>query len=176
MKINSFRSIYPIIFGILFFNVLTLGLCTFFVKRFLVETYNPDVFILLFLLLGNLLICDMLLFRHQVFQRCYLKFQMDQNGLEWYLIKANRQKLKWSDIRTYGVTGYDIQNQPFAFVFFSKDPYESSSLKQKMSLGKRRIAIQIRKETICLLEQHLPRDMKKILDSIENNQDCFYRR
>ena len=176
MRINSFRSMYPVVLGVPFLHVLTLGLCVFFVKRFFVETYNPDVYFLLFLFLGGLLLCDVLLFRHQLFQRCYLRFQMDKYGLEWYLIRTNRQKLCWSEVRTYGVTGYDRENPPFAFVFFSKDPRENNSLAKKMSLSKQRIVIQVREDTVCLLEQHLPCDMKKLLDSINRKQDCVYRR
>ncbi len=175
-RIYSFRLTYPIIIGIPFMNILTLGLCGFFVNRFLIEQYDPSAFVLLFMFLGMLLICDVALFKYQIFQRCFMKFEVDSDGLQWYVVKTQKNQLKWSEVRTYGVTGYDIKNQPVAFVFFSADPKESSDLKKRMSLGDQRIVIQIREEVVRLLEQNLPSSMKIITDSIEEKRDCFCRK
>ena len=176
MRINSLRSMYMIIWGIPFIHLLDLGLCGFFVNRFLIKTYDPDVFLLLFLFLGMLILIDVLSIKYRIVQRCFLRFQMDHEGLKWYLIKAKQTSLAWSEIQTYGIVGYDRINQPYAFVFFSKNSRERNDLQQKMHLSDQRIVIQIRKETLCIMEQYLPRDMKKILSAIETKQDCFYRR
>jgi len=47
MRIYSLRITYMVIFGVPFIHFLDLGLCVFFVKKFLVEMYDPGVYLVL---------------------------------------------------------------------------------------------------------------------------------
>ena len=176
MRVNSFRMTYPIIFGIPLTYVLYFGLGAFFVKQFFIDSYDPAAYILLFMLIGFLVVTTVPLVKYQFFHRCFLRFRMDNDGLEWYFFRSHSQRLKWSEVRTYGVTGYDRKHQPEAFVFFSMDPNERCDTKQKMCFGKHRVVIQIREESLCALEQYLPPEMRKAIVAIEKRQDCFYKR
>lgn len=175
LKINSARITYPIMFGIPLLHALVLGLCAFFVDRFLMKTYDPVAWLLLLLFLGSLLLCDILLYRYQLFHRCYLKFQMDHSKIQWYIIKSHMHQLEWDEVRVFGVMGYD-EYQPAGFIYFSANEHESNSVEQRMQLNNQRIVIEVRPEVIHLLKQYLPSDMQRIIKALENKQTCFYRR
>ena len=168
---------YFIIIGISFFNVLSFGLGIFFVKRFIIEAYDPIVYILLLLLPGGILFIDFIFLKEGMFARLLLRCKITDEAIVCSGIGWKPFKLRWDDIRVYGVVGYSWPGQPYAIIFFSINPMERYQGKQLAKLDYTRVVLQVRKETLQKLENHLPADIKKRLsDAIRKQQDCCIRR
>ena len=177
MRIYSLRLTYMIILGIPFIHLLDLGLCAFFVKKFLVETYDPGVYLLLALLGGSMLIADILGYPLQLYQRCFLKFKMNEIGIRCYGFCMKSWVIPWEEVRTYGFSCYRKMGESCNTVFFSMVPNEEYRAKQHIRISRQRIVIQVRGKVIQEFEQHLPRDMKKkLLYAITKGEECYCRR
>lgn len=176
MRINSLRYTYVLILGIPIMHLAVFLLCGFFVHRFIIETYDPGIFLILLPLVGSVIYIDIGLFKFQLFHRCFLNFDVDEAGVRCYGMGFAPWVIHWNEIHTYGLTGYGKHGQPFAFIFLSKSPFEKSP-EQIIHISKQRIIIQVRKETVSALEKYLPADMmKRITTAIRNQTDCLYRR
>ena len=164
-------------FGVAFINLLILGLCGFWINRFLIQNYDPTVYILLMMFLGALVYCNVGFYRFQVYQRCFYKIKLETTGFECYDFWRVYIKVCWDEVRTCGVTGYGLPGQPYAFVYFSKIPNEPSTAKQEVLINKQRIVLQVRKESVECLRSTLPEDIRKrIIPAIERQSNCIYRR
>ena len=177
MNIYSFRANYPIILGIPIMHLLILSLSFFFTKRFIVESYDPVAIILLIILLGPLVYVDLGLYRLKIYHRCFMKCKVNEAGIFCYGFGIKAWHIAWEDIHTYGITGYDTPNQPYALVFFSKIIQEKNDLKQKIQINNQRIVIQMREEAWAALRPHMPTDMeKRISNAMAKKSDFLCRR
>ena len=177
MRLYSLRSMFPVIVGIPIMHLLVVSLCAFFTQRFLMETYDPIVIVLLIAFLGPVLYVDFALYHLQIYHRCFLRFKADETGIRCYGIGVKSWRILWNEIRMFGITGYDTKNQPYALIFFSKKGQEDTGIKQKVQINNDRIVIQVRHEVLTVLNQYMPKDIKKrIATSVEQKSDFFYRR
>ena len=177
MRLYSFRSMYSVVIGIPFMHFFVICLCAFFVQRFLIESYDPQVLILLVIFLGSLIYVDIELYRLKIYHRCFVKFKVDNIGICCYGVCVKSWKIAWNDIRAYGITGYDAKNQPYALIYLSKNAHEENSFKQKILINNQRVVIQIRDDTVVALNQHMPQDIKKrITKAMGQKTDFFCRR
>ena len=177
MRLYSLRSMFPVIVGIPIMHLLVVSLCAFFTQRFLMETYDPIVIVLLIAFLGPVLYVDFALYHLQIYHRCFLRFKADETGIRCYGIGVKTWRIAWNEICVYGITGYDTKNQPYALLFLSKDSREDTNLKQKILINNRRIVIQVRDEVLVALNQYMPQDIKKrVSTAVEQKSDFFCRR
>ena len=169
MRLYSLRSMFPAIVGIPIMHLLVVSLCAFFTQRFLMETYDPIVIVLLIAFLGPVLYVDFALYHLQIYHRCFLRFKADETGIRCYGI----------GVKTWRIATGDRQGNfsTYALLFLSKDSREDTNLKQKILINNRCIVIQVRDEVLVALNQYMPQDIKKrVSTAVEQKSDFFCRR
>lgn len=177
MQIYDNYSTWFFLGGMFAIHIGTGVLLCFFICRFLIVTYDPAVFLLLIILIGAILICDVLCGTMQMYSRFLIRLSVDETGITCRNIGVKSWCIRWCDICTYGITGYTQSNQTFALMFFSTDPKELYNKKQIVSISKQRIIIQIRTQSLEAIRHYVPLDMKKRLDeAIAAHRNCFCKR
>lgn len=177
MRLYSFRSVYMVIVGAVLMHLLAFCLCIFFINKFLINDYDPTVYLLLAMFAAMLIYFDVALCQIQAYHRCFYKFRMDSSGIECYDCFGVQIKMKWDEIRTCGVTGYDYLTTHHTFIYFSKIPNEPNTAKQRTTISKQRIVLEVRDESVAYLKSKLPAEFhKRIIPSLEKQVDCIYRR
>ncbi len=177
LRLYDRYTTYFILVGMLFANILCFGLGLFFVNEFLIQDYDPSVFMLLLMLPGGIIFCDVLLIRSRFYARLLLRCKISTHGITCRGLGWHPFVLPWDEIRVYGIYGYSLAQHPYAIAFFSINPEERYVGKQLAKVDYSRVVFQIRPEVISALEAHMPDDMKKrFADSIRSKQDCCIRR
>ncbi len=168
---------YFILLGMLFANILGFGLGCFFIYKFLILSFDPLVFILIIMIPGGIIFCDVLLIRSRFYGRLLLRCKITPHGIACRGLGWRPFVLPWNEIRVYGIYGYSLAQHPYAIAFFSTNPEERYIGKQLAKVDYSRVVFQIRPEVIRALEAHMPDDIKKrFTDSIRCKQDCCIRR
>ena len=119
LRLYDAYTTYYTLFGMLFFNVLCFGLGVFFVKIFIIEDYDPAVFLLLLMLPGGVLALDFICIKEGLYSRLLLRCRITDEGIVCSGIGWKRFTLAWDDVKVYGVAGYSWPGQLWAFMFFS---------------------------------------------------------
>lgn len=168
------KDTITVVGGILFLHIMVTLLCCFFVKKFLIQTYEPGVYLLLLFLISMVVIVDVLLYRIQTFRRYLVTCKFDADGIHCSLLGFKKWTIKWSDIRIVGITGYSTTGM--GILFFSTDQNEKYSIKKCIEISDRRIVFEINEKNWCAIKVYLPNPMKERLwESIQKRQDFFYR-
>ena len=164
-----------VIGGMILCHILDCGLCMFFVYKFLIITYDAGVFLLLGVLMGPLIICDIMALKQQAFSRFLVRCKVNQEGIHCSYI-GKKWSIKWCDIHIFGITGFSSFTQT-GIVFFSADPSEKYQAKLLTLISNKRICFSINEKRWRTFSAHMPDAMKRKLEkAIDGAHDCYYRR
>ena len=178
MRLYDKQATLTVIGGILLMYGLCLGLCGFFVYRFLILTFDPTVFFLLGIVLCPLILFPILSRRSHAFGRFLLRCRFDETGISCYGLGWKRFTLRWDDICLYGIDGYGKHGSySMGILFLSTDPEEHFDPKRYAEISMRRIVFGVRDEIWGKLGTHMPEEMKKrLMACARAKQNCFYVR
>ena len=164
---------------LMLFCVLSIVLSGFFMKRFLIDDYDPSVYVLLAVTIGPWVYVIVSLQRNGLLKRLFLQVYFAKNGIHCFLLGKKRYQIAWEDIHTYGFTGCSFSYARRSMMIFSTDPKEFAP-KNRMEanrISQDRIVIQYRPEVWAALTQCMPADMcEKLGYAISKKQDCFHKR
>lgn len=174
---SSSSVFFPVM--LMLFCVLSIALSGFFVKLFLIDHYDPAVFILFAILLGPWVYVIVRLQRSGLIQRIFLRLCFDKNGIRCFLLGRKRYQIAWEDIHTYGLIDCFFSYVSRSLMIFSTDPKEFAPQNriEANRISPCRIIIQYRSDVWVALKQVMPADMCEKLDyAISKKQDCFHKR
>lgn len=177
MRLYSFRTVRVIIWGRIILSLATIYTIIMFIDQFLIRTYNPEGYILILMIVALNVVFDYCLWKTQMYQRCFYKFQMSADGIECYDFFRTRIRIPWEEIRTCGVEKYTQYSTCYLYVYFSKINNEPCTTEQKMTINKQRIVLEVTDKSAAYLRNYLPEDIyKRIIPAIEKTTSCIYRR
>ena len=175
MGLYNKRDSYLVVGGLAFLHLLAAGLCAFFVYRFLISSYDPGVYLLLAILVGSMVLCDVGLYQAKVFSRFLTRFKADAEGIHCRL-GLKKWNVLWNDIHVFGIIGFTPWTG-MGIIFLSTDADEKYSRKKCVSISGKRIVFQAEERIWSEISTYMPDDIKvKLRDSVDNKRDCFYRR
>ena len=175
---DIFTSLFLPIILTLFF-ILGIALSLFFIKRFLIERYDPTVFLLIAILLCPWIYIISELIRSGLMLRLLLRMKIDKIGIHCYLFGVKRYTIMWEDVRTYGIIGHSFAYVSKTLILFSLDAKEYAPLNSAgvYKVCENRLIIQYRTDIWDDLMRHMPEDMcKKLTYALSRKQDCFHKR
>lgn len=175
MRLYDKSTTYSILGGIVFLHGIILGLCIFWIYRFLIITYDPSVYLLIGGIIGMLVFCDILLHQSHVVGRFLIRCKFDETGIYCYGLGWKSWRINWADVCFYGIEGFSQYN--FGILFISADANEKFDVKRYADITPLRIVFQVRDEIWQDLERYMPNDMKqKLFACSQKRHDCFYLR
>lgn len=164
---------------LMLFCVLSIALSGFFMKRFLIDDYDPSAYILLALTIGPWAYVIVSLQRNGLLKRLFLRLYFDENGIHCFLLEKKRYLIAWEDIHTYGFTDCSFSYASRSMMIFSTDPKEfvPKNRMEANRISPCRIIIQYRSDVWAVMKQVMPADMcEKLGYAISKKQDCFHKR
>lgn len=177
MKLYDKYTSNVILIGISLYHVLALSLSAFFCYRFLIQSYDPTVYLLLLLLIAPLIIMDILLRKDRMFKRFLIRCKFNEKCIFCYGLLWKSWEIPWSEISTYGITGYAHEDRTYPIIFFSLDSSELYEKNKIFAVNQQRVVFQMREEIWPELSEFMPDDMKKQLRySIDSQRNCFCKR
>lgn len=175
MPLYNKKDTYFVLFGIMAFHMLTLGLCLFFTYKFLVVSYDYSGYVLLVFLFSLIVIVDIMLWKSQGYSRFLVRCMFDPNGIHCRILGFRQWQIRWDDICVYGLCGYGIPGC-YGIAFFSTDEKELYDRKKCVSISKHRIIFQVTDSHWSRISEYMPVKMKTDLEhSIDKEINCFYR-
>lgn len=157
-------------------HLSTLSLCTFWVYKFLVVSYNPDAYFLILLFLAGIVVLDFYAARKRAFSRFLIRCSTNASGITCRQLGRKSWTIHWNEICTYGTTGYSFKGANCKIVFFSTNSNESGEKSNLFEISKGRIIFEIRPALIDELGPYLPVEMKRNLSiAIRESRNSFYR-
>lgn len=174
---------YFVIGGMGLMYALTLGLCAFFIKQFIVDAIaatgaaDLDVIPLLaIILIPPFVIIPIVSYKSHALDRYLLRCTFSKEGICCYGLFWESFFIPWKNIRTYGVQGYDYASTSLVFLFVSteKEYYRKENIAK---ISENRIIFQLRDDIVCPLLEFMPFDMKsRLKESIEASRDVYIQR
>ena len=178
MRLNLYRKQDCIIVvgGVIFEHLLVGGLCVFFVHRFLIETYDPGVFVLLAMFVGMTIWCNILLARIQGLSRCLIRCSVDTEGIHCSKIGLKKWCIPWDCIRTFGTTGFG-ENYNFGLVFLSRLQHPRRSNKELIRISNDQIVFQFDPVSWDEMYKYMPADIySKLTKAVKEKRNSYYSR
>lgn len=181
-KKHSIYTPYTTVFlSVMLFLLCILGivLSIFFIMHFLIDDYDPTVYLLLAILVGPWVFVLASLWKSGFMQRLFLRIHIEEDGIQCFLLGRKLHKFEWADIRTFGVVGFSFSYVSGVYILFSKDKneYAPKTLPEINMISHSRMIVQYRSEVWDALIQFMPTDMsKKLSDALSKKQDCFHKR
>jgi len=170
---NNYISNF-IISGIIFMNVLALGLCAFFAYRFLIADYDSGGYVLILMLLGILVCVDILLCRQQIITRFLVWCKIDHTGLHCSLL-WKKWTILWKDVHTFGIFGY--KKVGFGLMFFATWSHPIKNDDELVGINKEQVLFEIRPQTWNALKKYMPVDLyERLYRQVNGKRDCFFKR
>lgn len=169
--------ILPMMLGL--FCALSVGLSAFFIKRFLLDSFDPAVFLLLAIVLGPWIFVLIGLRKNGLLLRLFLRFTLDQEGIHCFLWGKEQYRIEWNRIHTFGLMGYSFSYAGGLLLLFSTDKKELApkNLVEANRISGDRMIIRYRPEVWEALAEVMPADMGEKLDyALSRKQDCFHKR
>lgn len=168
------KDTFLVVGGIIFCHLLVGALCILFAYKFLIATYDAGVFLLLSLLIGPLIICDILATKVQAFRRFFVRCRVNSKGIRCTCL-SKKWNIKWCDICVFGITGFSSMTQT-GIVFLSSDFFEKYQEKTLTNITNNRIVFSVNEHRWKFFSKYMPDDMKRKLEkAICNSHDCYYR-
>lgn len=169
--------------GISILYVLTFGLCSFFVKRFVFESLSTTgtidlsvIPLLVFFLLPPFVIIPIVSHKSHAISRYLLRCTFSKEGIYCFGFLWKSFFISWDSIRTYGIQGYNYSYVSLAFLFVSAEK-EYCKKGNIAKISTNRILFQLRDDIISPLLEFMPLDMKsKLKVSIEESRDIYIQR
>lgn len=176
MRLYDKQTTFTVIGGILLMYGLCLGLCGFFVYRFLIRTFDPAVYLLLAIVLCPLILFPILSRKSHAFGRFLLRCRFDKLGISCYGLGWRRFTLRWDDICLYGIDGYGKHSgYSMGILFLSTDPEERFDPKHYADINAHRIVFAVRDEIWDKFDTYMPEEMKKrLMSCAKTKQNCYY--
>lgn len=131
---------YLVVGGMVFYHILVLGLCAFWVYRFAFVSYNPDVFVLIAIFVFGTMLCDILLSRVQGFSRFLIRCKINKQGFTFHKPFGKSYQIDWTDIQSYGLLCL-YSDFSYNLLYFSKCKHERNVKTSEISAE--RISFQI---------------------------------
>lgn len=179
---DSFMTYY-ILGGLALWYVLSIGLCCFFTKRFLIDairkngSFDGTVLILYFIFLVPLIAISVGQRKEHGIDRYFVRCTFDKEGIHCFGLFWKAFDLPWENIRTYGLQGYSFSYCSIVFLFFNTEKEIFKDKKQIARISNNRVVFQFRDEIIPPLMENMPEDMKKRLkEAVAAKRDCFVQR
>lgn len=159
--------------GLAFLHISVCGICIFLINRFLIQTYDPGVYVLLLFFISMTVVCDVLMYRVQIFSRLLVRCRIDREGIHCSLLGLKKWTIRWNEICVFGITGYSFG---MGIIFLSTDSGEKYSKKKCIEVSSKRIVFEADEKRWRVISAYMPDDMKKkLLKSMQDRCDTFYR-
>lgn len=174
---SSISFVLPVLLALL--CLLSVALSSFFIKRFLLDSYDPAVYFLLAILIGPWIYVIVSLQRNGLLKRLFLRFSVDESGIHCFLLGKKCYSIDWDNIHTFAVIGFSFSYASGVMIIFSSDKkeYAPRNLREINRISQGRMVIQYRSDVWTALQQFMPTDMcEKLSYAISRNQDCFHKR
>lgn len=163
--------------ALVFIHIIIFGLCAFFGKRFSDSGYDFGWLVTPLILLIPLLFVDVAGYVSTAISRWFLRCKIDAHGIYCYGIGWRSWLIPWSEIHTYGISGYSSQRLSFALIFLSTDSKEMFDRQKYSEINQHRVVFQACDEIWQGLSVYMPPDMKNNLQwSMKHERDCFHKR
>lgn len=159
--------------------ILLFALVIFCVRRFLIETFDPSVFLLLAIIITPFVFITFKFFHDGILKRFLLKCSIDDDGISYSGPLWKSRKINWSEVHTFGVYFYSVSYLSNTMIFFSTDRTElgPKTAKDAAVLSSNRVVIQYREDIWDALSEHMPSDIRKRIDEALRHQcNCFHKR
>lgn len=175
MFLFGIKNTILVVGGMIIYHCLAIALCVFFAYKFLFVDYNASVFLLLIILIGPIIICDILAGKMQVLGRFLVRCRVDSEGIHC-IFPGKRWSIKWADIHIFGITGFADFGQT-GVVFFSTDLREKYQKDKLTLISSKRIVFAYNERQWNRFSIDMPDDIRnKLQQAISNTRDCYYRR
>ena len=162
---------------------LSLGLCTFFVKRFIIESLAATgavdwmvLPLLMVFLIPPFVIIPILSRKERAIGRYLLRCRFTPEGIRCGGLFWKPFLISWENIRTYGlqVAGYAHVSMGLLFFSTEKEYYRKERIAH---ISESRIVFQLREEIIQSLLEFMPQDMKSRLEpAIRESREVYIQR
>ena len=164
------KETFLVVGGIFFLHLFVIALCIFWCWKFLWINNDSGVFVLIFMFVGGLIICDVLLARVQGLSRFLVRCKVDCTGIHCSIPLVKRWHIAWVDIRTYGLLGLsDPVSYAQCFLCTDSSIMDSNNL---TILSDKRILIQINSPLWFAVIECIPLDIKRnLLKALKGGHD-----
>lgn len=158
---------------------LSVGLCVFFVKRFVLESLAVDwvvIPLLMVFLIPSFVIIPVLSRKERVIGRYLLRCRFTPEGIHCGGLFWKPFLISWENIRTYGlqVAGYAHVSMGLLFFSTEKEYYRKERI---ACISESRIVLQLREEIVPPLLEFMPQDMKIRLEpAISEAKEIYIQR
>ena len=162
---------------------LSLGLCTFFVKRFIIESLAATgavdwmvLPLLMVFLIPPFVIIPILSRKERAIGRYFLRCRFTPEGIHCGGLFWKPFQIPWEKIRTYGLQGAGYAHVSMGLLFFSteKEFFKKESIAR---ISGSRIVLQLREEIMQPLLEFMPADMKSRLEpAIRESREVYIQR
>lgn len=179
-KYSIYSSYTTVLLPVMLFLLclLSVVLSIFFIKCFLIEDYDSAVYPLLAILVGPWVFILASMWKSGFMHRLFMRFQIEEDGIQCFLLGIKQYKIEWTDIHTFGVVGFSFSYVSGAYILFSKDKneYAPRTLPEINTISHRRMIIQYRSDVWDALIRFMPTNMsKRLSDALSKKQDCFHK-
>ena len=162
---------------------LSLGLCVFFVRRFvfesLVATGAVDwtvIPLLMVFLIPPFVIIPILSRKERAIGRYLLRCRFTPEGIHCGGLLWKPFLISWENIRTYGLQGAGYAHVSMGLLFFSTEK-ELFKKERIARISGSRIVLQLREEIVPPLLEFMPADMKSRLEpAIREPKEIYIQR
>lgn len=177
------HSTFFVLGGMGMLYVLTLGLCTFFIKRFVFESFAATgvvdwsvIPLLMVLMIPSFVVIPILSRKEHALDRYLLRCRFTQEGIYCFGLFWKPFIIPWESIRTYGMQGYGYSYVSMVFLFFSTER-EYYKKERIAHISQSRIVFQLRDEIISPLLEFMPLDMRFRLEkAVRGSQNIYIQR
>ena len=163
--------------------VLSLGLCVFFVKRFVFESLAVTgavdwmvLPLLMVFLIPPFVIIPILSRKERAIGRYLLRCRFTPEGIHCGGLFWKPFQIPWEKIRTYGLQGAGYAHASMGLLFFSteKEYYRKERI---ACISESRIVFRLREDIVSPLLEFMPQDMKIRLEpAIRESKDIYIQR
>ena len=158
---------------------LSVGLCVFFVKRFVLESLAVDwvvIPLLMVFLIPPFVIIPVLSRKERVIGRYLLRCRFTPEGIHCGGLFWKPFLISWENIRTYGLQVAGYAHVSMGLLFFSTEK-EYYSKERIAHISESRIVFQLREEIVPPLFEFMPQDMKIRLEpAIRESREVYIQR
>ena len=158
---------------------LSIGLCVFFVKRFIFESLAVDWMVLPLLmvfLIPPFVIIPILSRKERAIGRYLLRCRFTPEGIHCGGLFWKPFQIPWEKIRTYGLQGAGYAHASMGLLFFSTEN-EYFRKERITHISQSRIVFQLREEIVPPLLEFMPQDMKSRLEpAIREPKEIYIQR
>ena len=162
---------------------LSLGLCVFFVRRFVFESLVAAgavdwtvIPLLMVFLLPPFVVIPILSRKERAIGRYFLRCSFTPEGIHCGGLFWKQFVIPWEKIRTYGLQGAGYAHVSMGLLFFSTEK-ELFKKERIARISGSRIVLQLREEIVSPLLEFMPQDMKSRLEpAIRESREVYIQR